>query len=413
MVYVTRVASMIEYKENSGTDGDSQAFAEQKKAVIEQFEERFGMIPFWLAVAPARVNLIGEHIDYCDGFVLPLAINRYVMIAVGLNGTSEANLVSTMFPDKPALVMLDEPPVAGEPTWANYIRGVLDGFRKKDFWPLPGFDALIHSTIPLGAGLSSSAALEVAAATAVEGLLGIEINPKNKALLCQRAERKFAGMPCGIMDQFATVFAEKDHLILIDCRSERVQSIPFADDTVDVIIADTKVKHELSDGSYANRRKQTEIALSILGKDSWREVSMHDLETVRGEMSEVVFRRARHVVTEIERTQNAAMALARGKTDEVGELMAASHRSLRDDFEVSCKELDIMVEAAWAIGEQGGVLGSRMTGGGFGGSTVTLARADKTDAVMKEMARRYEEQTGIEPHLFSTSAMDGVRIEEI
>lgn len=371
------------------------------------------MIPFWLVAAPSRVNLIGEHIDYCDGFVLPLAINRYIMIAVTPNGTSQANLVSTMFPDDPVIVMLDEPPVVGKPAWANYFRGVLDGFRERGFWPMPGFDAMIHSTVPLGAGLSSSAALEVAAATVIEAMLGIDINPKNKALLCQRAEQKFAGVPCGIMDQFASVFAEKDHLVLIDCRSEEVQSIPFADDSVDVIIADTKVQHELSDGSYANRRKQTEIALSILGKDSWREVSIEDLEAGKGEMSKVVYRRARHVVTEIERTQRAAMALARGKTDEVGELMAASHKSLRDDFEVSCKELDIMVEAAWAIGEEGGVLGSRMTGGGFGGSTVTLARADKANAVMDEMSRRYKEKTGIEPHIFSTSAVDGVRIEEL
>lgn len=180
-----------------------------------------------------------------------------------------------------------------------------------------------------------------------------------------------------------------------------------------MIIADTKVQHELSDGSYANRRKQTEIALAILAKDSWREVSLDDLENAKAGMSEVVYRRARHVVTEIERTQRAAMGIARGRMDEVGELMAASHRSLRDDFEVSCKELDVMVEAAWSIGEAGGVIGSRMTGGGFGGSTVTLARADATNAVMEEMSRQYRESTGIEPHIFSTKAVDGVRLEEL
>lgn len=396
---------MIEYND--------KALEELKTSVGEAFENEFGMAPFWMAAAPSRVNLIGEHIDYCDGFVLPLAINRHVIIAAAPNGTSQANLTSTLFPGNSATVMLDEDPVMGAPRWANYIRGVLDGFRLKGFWPLPGFDAVIHSNVPLGAGLSSSAALEVAAATLVEGILGIEINPKNKALLCQRAEQKFAGVPCGIMDQFASVFAEQDHVVLIDCRSQKAQTIPLADTSVEVIIADTKIQHELSDGSYANRRKQTEIALMILGKDSWREVTSEDLEAGKHAMSEIVYRRARHVITEIDRTQKAAMAIARGKMDVVGGLMEASHVSLRDDFEVSSKELDIMVEGAWAIGEAGGVLGSRMTGGGFGGSTVTLARTDKAKAVMEEMERYYKEATGIDPHIFSTRAVDGTLLDEL
>lgn len=391
---------------------NDEAFQELKKSVCEEFENLYGLAPFWIASAPSRVNLIGEHIDYCDGFVLPAAINRHIIIAAAPNGTSQANISSTLFPGKPAVLMLDEDPVMGEPKWANYILGVLDGFRLKDFWPLPGFDAVIHSNIPLGAGLSSSAAIEVAAATLVEGLLGIEINPKNKALLCQRAEQKFAGVPCGIMDQFASVFGKKDHVVLIDCRSEQAQPIELVDNSVEIIIADTKIKHELSDGSYANRRKQTEIALMILGKDSWREVTMEDLEAAKSDMSDVVFRRARHVITEIDRTQKAAMAIARGKMDVAGGLMQASHLSLRDDFEVSCKELDIMVEGAWAIGEAGGVLGSRMTGGGFGGSTVTLARSDQAESVMQQMRQHYQDATGIEPHIFATRAVEGAQLDE-
>ena len=388
-------------------------FESLKKEASDAFEKEFGVTPFLLASAPSRVNLIGEHIDYCDGFVLPMAINRHVVIAAAPNGMSQANVVSTLYPDKPATVVLDEPPVGGVPRWANYIRGVADGFRLKDLWPVPGFDAVVHSNIPLGAGLSSSAAFEVAVATLIEGMLGIEIKRKNKALLCQRAEQKFAGVPCGIMDQFSSVFAEEDHVVLIDCRSEQAQTIPLMDTTVEVIIADTKIQHELSDGSYANRRKQTEIALLRLGKDSWRDVTMDDLMAAKGEMSELVFRRARHVVTEIDRTQQAAMAIARGKMDVAGGLMQASHISLRDDFEVSCKELDIMVEGAWAIGEEGGVLGSRMTGAGFGGSTVTLARSDKVEAVMEEMNRYYKEATGIDPHIFSTRAVGGTMLDEL
>ena len=414
---MARSAHQMEYAYEPSTattmsNTDDPIFNKLKQETIEQFEEQYGMPPFLIAAAPARVNLIGEHIDYCDGFVLPAGINRHVLIAAAPNGASHANLFSTLRPDEPATVMFDEPQVPGQPKWADYIRGVFDGFREKDFWPLPGFDALVHSNVPLGAGLSSSAAIEVAAATLVEGLLGIEINPKNKALLCQRAEQKFAGVPCGIMDQFASVFAKKDHLVLIDCRAEEAQPIPFTDQSISMVIADTNVHHELSDGSYANRRKQTEIALSIIGKPSWRDVSMSDLEGAKSEMQEVVYRRARHVVSEIDRTQQAAIAVSRGKTEEVGEMMAGSHRSLRDDFEVSCEELDAMVEIAWDIGKDGGVLGSRMTGGGFGGSTITLVRTDAAEDVIQKMRKRYKEKTGIDAQIFSTGAVDGAYLEE-
>jgi galactokinase len=391
---------------------ENPVFRKLRQEVLEQFDEKYGMQPFIIASAPARVNLIGEHIDYCDGFVLPAGINRHVVIAAAPNGTAEANLYSTLLPDETVTVMLDERPVSGRPKWADYIRGVFDGFYERDFWPLPGFDAVIHSNIPLGAGLSSSAAIEVAAATLIEGLLGFEINPKNKALLCQRAEHKFAGVPCGIMDQFASVFAKKDHLVLIDCRSEEAQPIPFADDSISMVIADTNVHHKLSDGAYANRRRQTEIALSVIGKESWRGVTMSDLEASKNDMHEVVYRRAHHVVSEIDRTQQAAIAVSRGKTEQVGEMMAASHRSLRDDFEVSCAELDVMVEIAWDIGKEGGVLGSRMTGGGFGGSTITLVRTNLVEEVMQIMRSRYQKKTGIEPQIFSTGAVDGAALEE-
>jgi len=394
-------------------ENDDLSYQELKTTLIDAYEKRYGTKPLWVVAAPARVNLIGEHIDYCDGFVLPFAINRHVMMAASPNGMDHAHFTSLMLPDQPATVMLDEPPKVGSPKWANMIRGVLDGFRKKGFWPLPGFDTLVHSDVPLGAGLSSSAAVEVAAATLVESVLGIQIKPKNKALLCQTAEHEFAGVPCGIMDQFASVFGKKDHMILIDCRSEEAQAVPFTDDSVTVIIANTCVEHALSDGSYANRRKQTEIALAVVGKETWRDVTMEDLLEKQTEMSEQVFRRARHVVTEIDRTQRAALALSKGKTDEVGELMAASHRSLRDDFEVSCKELDIMVEAAWEIGEAGGVLGSRMTGGGFGGSTVTLARKEDAETIMKKMEEVYQEKTGIKPEIFATAAVDGAHALDI
>jgi len=395
------------------TKEPDSVYDEQKSETIRHFEETFGVLPFWLVVAPARVSLLGEHIDYCDGFVLPIAVNRFVMMAVTPNGTSQANFSSTLFPDSPATIQVDEKLSTGDPAWANYIRGVLDGFREKDLWPLPGFDALIHSTVPVGAGLSSSAALELATATVAESLLGIKIQPKNKALLCQRAEQSFGGVPCGIMDQFITVFAKKDHALLIDCRSQEVQAIPFTDDNIKMIIADTRVRHELSDGAYSNRKKHTQIALSAIGKDSWRDVSFDDLEACKDQISPVVYRRALHIISEISYTQQGALAVARGDMEKLGELMTASHASLRDNYGVSCKELDLMVEAALEIGTAGGVLGSRLTGGGFGGSTVTLARADKVDDIIKSMRDYYQKATGIEPEIFYSPSSDGVWVEEL
>lgn len=395
----------------SGIEHDNLKALQQEAR--EKFEKHFETQAFLLASAPARVNLIGEHIDYCDGFVLPGGIDRHVVIAAAPNGTSQANLVSSLLPDEPVTVMLDEKQKSGQPKWANYMRGVFDGFFEKDFFPLPGFDAMVHSNVPLGAGLSSSAALEVATATLVEGLLGIEINPKNKALLCQRAEHKFAGVPCGIMDQFASVFAKAGHLVLIDCRSEEAQPIPLVDDSLSLVIADTNVHHALSDGGYANRRKQTEVALSILGKSTWRDVTTEDLESAKDKMNEVVFRRARHVVTEIARTQQAALAISRGQTEDVGQMMDASHRSLRDDFEVSCEELDTMVEIAWGVGADGGVVGSRMTGGGFGGSTVTLVKNDAVDDLVAKLESDYRAKTNIEPQIFATKLVDGAHLTEL
>lgn len=377
------------------------------------FEKCFSVPPQWLAVSPGKVNVIGEHIDYCDGFVLPLAIDRYVTIAFALNGTSQANLVSGQFPDDAVTMMLDEEQKPSPPAWANYVRGVLEGFRQRDFWPLPGFDAYIYSSIPMSAGLSSSAAIEVAVATMIEGLLGIKIDPVRKEKLCQRAEQTFTGMPCGIMDQTSCIFSKKDHLLLIDCLTKETADIAFDSKKVSVVIADSKIQRRLSEGNYANRRKQTDIALSALNKKSWRDVSDQDLEIFRDAMSEVVFRRARHVVGEIRRTQLAAKHIANGEFDKVGELMRESHLSLRDDFQVSCKELDILVEAAWEMGPEAGVIGSRMVGGGFGGSTVSLVESSKVGEFIKKLKDNYRIQTNIEPEVFQTSAVAGARLLEV
>ncbi len=360
-----------------------------------------------IAAAPGRVNLIGEHIDYCDGFVMPFAIDRSIVIAAAKNDSTTAHLRSEGLPD--AVIDLRVPQTIGEPHWANYVRGVIAGFQQLGH-QIPGFDACFVSSVPGGAGLSSSAALECATATLLEGLLGISLTKKQKALLCQRAEHEFAKVPCGIMDQFASTFGEKDKLVMIDCRSAEVTLVPFENPDLAVIIANTNVHHQLSDGGYAVRRKHTEEALELLGKPSWRDVSLADVEETWSALGDPVNRRARHVVTEIARTQEAAQALAQHDFILLGKLMDDSHDSLRDDFEVSCAELDVMVNIAREIGVVGGVYGARMTGGGFGGSTVTLCLSEKAPAIMKAMQERYRAATGIEPEIFCSRPSAGARL---
>lgn len=368
----------------------------------------FGAQATVTAAAPGRVNLIGEHIDYCDGFVMPFAIDRYIVIAAAPNGTHEARIASSNSSEI-ATFAVDAPVTEGAPEWANYLRGVVHGFQLRGH-QIPGFDAYIVSSVPGGAGLSSSAALECATATLLEGLLDTVLDTREKALLCQKAEHDFAHVPCGIMDQFASAFGKTNRLVLIDCRSGEPELVPFENPDLTVIIANTMVHHQLSDGGYAARRKNTEDGLAIIGKSSWRDVTEADVTDHWDQLGSPVNRRSRHVVGEIARTLKAAEALAHSNYDELAPLMAASHDSLRDDFEVSCKELDLMVEIARSIGRCGGVIGARMTGGGFGGSTVTLCESDKAEAIAAMLAAKYEAATGIKPQIFASRPSQGAHL---
>lgn len=372
------------------------------------FSQRLDRRPTIAAAAPGRVNLIGEHIDYCDGFVMPFAIDRYIVIVGSANGTAQARISSAISPE---IVTLDlgKPLKVGEPAWANYVRGVIRGFQDRGHH-IPGFDAYIISSVPGGAGLSSSAALECATATFLEGLLDTVLQTREKALLCQKAEHDFAHVPCGIMDQFASAFGKTNRLILIDCQTGEPEMVPFENPDLTVLISNTMVHHELSDGGYALRRKHTEDGLAIIGKASWRDVTPADLDANWERLGDPINRRARHVVGEISRTIAAAAALSRNDYEALGPLMAASHDSLRDDFEVSCRELDIMVEIARKIGRSGGVIGARMTGGGFGGSTVTLCESSKIEEISATLVADYHAATGITPQLFASRPSQGAHL---
>lgn len=372
-------------------------------------QNTFGKKASVIAAAPGRVNLIGEHIDYCDGFVLPFALEQNIIIAATPNDSTVVRLASSQGGDAVEIDISGKITEA-EPKWANYARGVMQYFREQTGCTLPGFDAYITSNVPSGGGLSSSAAFELATATLLEGLTGITLDTKAKALLCQKAEHNYAHCPCGIMDQFASAFGQQDRLVMIDCQSGEPTMVPFENPDLTVIVANTCVEHELSDGGYASRRKATEDGLDIIGKSSWREVTAEDVEAAKEQMGEIVYRRGRHVVGEIQRTVDAAQALENNDFDTLGKLMYASHTSLRDDFEVSCEELDIMVEIAKSFGKDGGVIGSRMTGGGFGGSTVTLCESSKADGIVAAMHTQYLERTGITPEIFISRPSRGARL---
>ena len=293
--------------------------------------------------------------------------------------------------------------------WSSYVVGVISGCASRNLRP-SGFSAVIESDVPVGGGLSSSAAIEVATATLIEAMTSTTLDPVEKALLCQKAEHEYAGVPCGIMDQFASVMCRPDHLMLLDCRSRQIEHIPFSDPNVTVLIINTNVKHELSGGEYAERRSQCESAARKLGVASLRDATLSQLESCRSELSEAEYRRARHAIGEIARTIEGAAAIKANQWPQIGQLMYASHNSLRDDYEVSCPELDLLVELARSIGPSGGVIGSRMTGGGFGGCTVSLVETAKVENVARQLSQSYLAETGIQPSILTSRPARGAHI---
>ena len=379
-----------------------------------EFIERYGRPPTVMVAAPGRVNLIGEHIDYNDGFVLPLSIERYVVMAgAPREDESSPSLIRlrSINLSESESIHTDQTLQPGRHGWGSYVEGVVAGFMELGSH-VAGFDAVIGSTVPIGGGLSSSAALEVATATLLEQLTGHRVSRREKALLCQRAEHRFAGVPCGIMDQFSSVFGCLDELMLIDCRSLEIEPVPFDSRAISVLITNSNVKHELTGGEYGERRSQCEMALRKLNQTTWRDVTVNQIKQHRNKLTDIEFRRARHVVTEIARTVAAADAFRQSDWEAAGKWMYASHHSLRDDYEVSCSELDCLVNIASSLGQQEGVLGSRMTGGGFGGCTVSLVRAQNLNSVIESLTTQYELATGTTPTCFASRPARGAHVIE-
>ena len=371
--------------------------------IEKKFLETFGVEADLVAAAPGRVNLIGEHIDYSDGFVLPFAIKDRTLVAARKRNDSTVRIASAQRRNKIVTVDISKvkPGLKGE--WERYALGVL--------WALgvnEGVDLLIDGHVPLGAGLSSSAALECSVATAMNHLFGLGFNLEELARLTQKAENQYVGVPCGIMDQSVSLMATQGSALLLDCRDLSTKNIPFdvASSGLELLIIDTQAHHALTDGGYAERRASCESVVAKLGITSLRELSMEQLENSRGLLTGTEFIRARHAVTEMQRVLECVDALSKSEFEKVGELINQSHASLRDDYTVSCPELDTAVEAALAAG----ALGSRMVGGGFGGSAIALIQASKTSETIRSIEKAFASKGFKAPRFFTSLPSQGAEL---
>ncbi|HET9803802.1 MAG TPA: galactokinase [Candidatus Acidoferrum sp.] len=380
--------------------------AEIASSVAHSFASRFGSGPR-LFRAPGRVNLIGEHTDYNDGFVLPAAIDLYTWTAINSRADRKLVVHSQNFSES-AEIDLNSTSPAAKDHWLDYVHGVAVMLQKAGI-PVSGANMAIFSNVPLGSGLSSSAALEVSVASALLAVSGRSLGLAEIAKLCQRAENEFVGARVGIMDQFASCFGSAGKAILLDCRSLDYKLLPLPAD-VAMVICNTMVKHEHSGGEYNERRAQCEEGVRLLRQfvpaaKALRDITLVQLEAHRADLPAQTYLRCHHVISENERVIKTVRALQSGDMAIVGKCMAESHRSLKEDYEVSSVELDAMVSAAQVLP---GVIGARMTGGGFGGCTINLVRMDAVDNFKHAVGAAYRKVTGIEPEIYVSTAGAGV-----
>jgi galactokinase len=374
------------------------------------FRARLDASPTVVASAPGRVNLVGGHTDYNDGFVLPAAIDHRTVVAARARDDRTVRVHATAF-DETATFSVDDCSPGGD--WTDYVAGVVTELAALTDESLPGVDLLILDGVPQGAGLSSSAALEVAVGGAVAGVAGLDVTDEAIALAAWRAETSFVGLSCGIMDQYASALGRTDHALALDCRSRAIEAVPLGTESR-VVVVDTNVEHALAGSAYNDRVAECAQAVTRLADaldrslDSLRDVDVDDVLAHEGDLPDPVFDRAIHVVRENDRVQEAVTALRAGDLERVGDLMNASHESLRDHYEVSCAELDFVVDR---LGTVEGVYGARMTGGGFGGSVVALARPDAVSDLDAAIGSDYREAFGVEADVYVCAVDDGLRVD--
>jgi len=373
-------------------------------AVGKAFHEMFGCPARATFCAPGRVNLIGEHTDYNDGFVLPMAIDRWVWMAAAPAGRQDRTirLAALSLDSEVHAFSLNDLQPARHARWSNYVRGVL-ALLERAGHRLGSLDLVYAGNVPIGAGLSSSAAVEVAAGTAARELYGLDLSDLALAQICQKAEHEFVGTRCGLMDQLISVTGEEGHALLIDCRQLTWEAVPIPENA-DIVVCDTGKRRGLADSAYNERRAQCEEGARLLGVDSLRDLNVDSFEARAEELSTLLRRRCRHVVHENDRTLRAAKALGQGRLDLFGQLMNQSHASLRDLYEVSCEELDLMAALAQS---QPSCWGARMTGAGFGGCVVALVEREEQASFAETMAILYERQTRRTPALYACQPSAG------
>jgi galactokinase len=374
--------------------------------VKNTFKERFKEEPH-LYYSPGRINLIGEHVDYNDGFVMPAAIDKGIYFAIALNNSEQINFYSIDFDESISLPLSQ---VKKMDTWENYVLSVVNEFQKLNL-PVKGFNCAFGGNIPIGGGMSSSAALEGGISFGLNELCGFGLDRKALALLGQRAEHNFPGVMCGIMDQYANMMGKKNTVILLDCMNITHEDIPLHIEGYEIVLINTKVHHSLAASAYNQRRKECEKGLEILKREisvqSFRDIkNPGDLFPFKAQMGNEVYKRCLFVVEEILRTKKAAILLKEKDITGFGKLMFQTHEGLKNGYEVSCKELDFLVDAAK---ENEDVAGARLMGGGFGGSTINFIKKEGVGAFLSKVLADYKKQFNIEPEVYEVRVVDGTR----
>ena len=384
---------------------------EALERIAATYQQKFGQAPELLVSAPGRVNLIGEHTDYNDGFVLPVAIDKKIIIGGSRRADDVVRLYSLNFGEFQEFSISS---LVKQNTWSDYVKGVVSELLQ-DGHHLRGFNAVLEGNVPRASGLSSSAAIEVASAFFMAQMFQLSMSGEEMSKLCQRAENRFVGVNCGIMDQFISRLGKLGHALLIDCRDLRYQLVPFEVEGCSIVMCNSNVKRQLVDSAYNERRSQCEEGVRLLKAKlpaiaALRDVTSAQLHAHAALLPPLTFQRCRHVVTENERVTQAVEALNANNIVRFGELLNQSHESLRDDYQVSCKELDMLVELARSVN---GTIGSRMTGAGFGGCTVSLVKDSAVETFRQVIVEKYKERTGITADVYISKAEDGARVETL